>query len=60
MANIGATIVEETDGGDFITARGSVELWEETFDTEFYAYHHHKYDVNKPSRVLRAEEYSIP
>ena len=60
LVNIGATIVEETDGGDFITARGSVELWEETFDTEFYAYHHYKYDNIKPSTILRAEEYSIP
>ena len=60
LTSIGATIVEESDGGDFITARGSVELWEETFDTEFYAYHHHKSNNNESSLIVRAEEYSIP
>ena len=60
LTNIGAAIIEESDGGDFITAKGSVELWEETFDTEFYAFHHYKSGRNESSIIVRAEEYSIP
>lgn len=60
LTSIGATIIEESDGGDFITARGSVELWEETFDTEFYAFRHYKSGRNESSIIVRAEEYSIP
>ena len=60
LTSIGATIVEESDGGDFITARGPVNLWEETFDTEFYTFHHYKPNGNESTTIVRAEEYSIP
>jgi hypothetical protein len=46
-------------GGEFISARGSIQVWEEMFKTEFFSFKHIRAD-NDILEVLRAEQYSIP
>ena len=64
----GASIVSETLYSEYITARASVQVWEQMFDTEFYTYALHplesdyggQSDESAIKRVVRAEEYSVP
>lgn len=59
LTSSGATFIMESDGGDYITASGPISLWEEMFDTRFYAYHQ-KRETGGVLEILRAEEYSVP
>ena len=64
----GASIVSETLYSEYITARASVQVWEQMFDTEFYTYALHplesdyggQSDESAIKRFVRAEEYSVP
>jgi tripeptidyl-peptidase I len=59
LTAIGATIISDTPYGDHhITARATVGLWEELFQTEFHSYTHASEKRNL--KVLRARKYSIP
>mmetsp|Transcript_21927 Transcript_21927/g.21212 ORF Transcript_21927/g.21212 Transcript_21927/m.21212 type:complete len:770 (+) Transcript_21927:254-2563(+) len=55
----GAQILTETPSGEFISARGSIQVWEEIFKTEFFSFNHIRAE-NDVKEVLRAEQYSIP
>lgn len=55
----GASIVSESLGGEYITARGTVAVWETIFNTKFYNFDH-IHNENILSTVVRAEEYSVP
>ena len=58
----GASIVSETLHGEYITARASIQVWEQMFNTEFYTYALHplESDSSAIKRFARAEEYSVP
>lgn len=55
----GASIVSETHGGEYISAKGSIELWEKMFNTEFFVFHHTRVG-SEMIEVIRAEKYSVP
>ena len=68
LKSSGASIVSETSYGEYITARASIQVWEEMFNTVFYTYalQPSESDYGQPSdksgvkRFVRAEEYSVP
>lgn len=55
----GATVVAETLGGEYITARAPVSVWEKMFKCEFYMFHQTLEDMTI-KKVVRTESYSIP
>ena len=58
----GASIVSETLYGEYITARASISVWEQMFNTVFYTYALHplESDSSKIKSFARAEKYSVP
>ena len=67
LETAGASILSEDLAGGFISARGSVSLWENMLNTEFYSYSLQSgRDYNEISKskaatsFLRTEGYSIP
>ena len=58
----GASIVTETHFQEYITARGTIRMWEEMFDTIFYQYSiGNEEKLHKGSQnILRSEAYSVP
>jgi subtilase family serine protease len=48
----GAQVLSETLGGEFISARGSIKVWEEIFKTEFFSFNHIRAE-NDVHEVLR-------
>lgn len=58
LADVGATIVNITKHGEYIRARGSVQLWETVFNTEFYDISF--VDDVSPREITRSLEYSLP
>ena len=59
LAMSGASFVSETHGGEYISAEGTIDLWEGMFNTEFYVFHHTRIGSAK-IEVVRAEKYSVP
>ena len=55
----GASIVSETLYGEYVTARASIHVWEQMFNTEFYTYALHPFE-SAIKRFVRAVEYSVP
>ena len=55
----GASIVSETRGGEYITARAPIKVWEKMFDTEFFAFRMTHSDA-RLENFIRAEHYSVP
>jgi hypothetical protein len=60
--SIGATIVSETSGGEYVTAKGPIKLWEEMFHNEFFLFHQISQEggQGRVREVVRAEHYSLP
>ena len=61
----GVIDVSETPNGEIVTARSSINVWENMFHTEFYHFEHNNIDeddYNGKSRksFIRAETYRIP
>ena len=67
LETAGASILSEDLAGGFISARGSVSLWESMLDTEFYSYSlqpgrngNEIKNSNTATSFLRTERYSVP
>lgn len=54
-----ATVVSQTLDGNYVTALATIEVWERTFDTEFFMFHQ-THSNGYVKEVVRAEGYSIP
>ena len=52
--------VTHTPSYHFITASAPISLWESLFDIQFYEWHHHNSDSEKPVTVHRSEELKLP
>lgn len=57
LTNHGAEVVKSTQYGEYITARASIALWEQLFNTEFFEFHH--LDKPKNDITVRSLDYSI-
>lgn len=59
LQSIGAFAISESLGGEYITAKAKIGLWEKIFQTEFFIFHqtHQNKFVEK---LIRAEKYCIP
>ena len=67
LETAGASILSEDLAGGFISARGSVSLWESMLDTEFHSYSlqpgrngNEIKNSNTATSFLRTERYSVP
>ena len=59
LIHSGAMIVAETLHGEYVTAKASISVWENMFNTQFFM--SHQFENNKiTKKVTRAESYSIP
>ena len=52
--------VTHTPSYHFITASAPISRWESLFDIQFYEWHHHNADSEKPVTVHRSEELKLP
>ena len=59
LTSSGATIVEETLNGEYVTANASISVWERMLNTRFFMFHLSE-NNNIIKKVVRAESYSIP
>ena len=55
----GASVASETRGGEYITARAPVKIWEKMLNTEFFAFRMTHSDTSVQN-FIRAEHYSVP
>jgi tripeptidyl-peptidase-1 len=60
LKSAGVDVASESLGGEYITARAPVKLWENMFSTEFFIFHHTLHGESKTRAYVRAEKYSIP
>lgn len=56
---IGAVVTSESLGGEYITAKAPISLWEKVFDAEFRTFHQTHYN-GRVDKIVRSEKYSIP
>ena len=56
----GASIVSETPFQEYITARGSIQMWEDMFETTFHHYSIGEEHYFGSHKILRTEVYSVP
>ncbi len=57
--SVGASMISKSLAGQYITARGTIKIWETMFNTKFYE-SDHIYNEEITNTVVRAEEYSVP
>ena len=59
LHSIGAIVISNSLGSEYIRASASISVWEKTFDTLFFEFHQIQLNGNTEIFV-RAEKYSIP
>lgn len=55
----GAFVTSETTGGEYISAKGPISLWEKVFNTKFFVFHQMHENV-LVGEIVRAEKYWVP
>lgn len=60
LRNHNISVVKSSYRGDFVTARGSILVWERLLRGSFYEYDRKDYKGNTITPVFRSEVYTIP